>query len=51
MDTFGKADPFVRLYMLPDKHEVMSTLTWSNLASHAHFPISGVEDQGHQEDS
>ena len=51
MDTFGKADPFVRLYMLPDKHEVMSALTWSNLASHAPFPISGVEDQGHQEDS
>ena len=24
MDTFGKSDPFVRLYMLPDKHEVIS---------------------------
>ena len=51
MDTFGKADPFVRLYMLPDKHEVMSALTWSHLPLPAPFPLSGVEDQGHQEDS
>ena len=44
MDTFGKADPFVRLYMLPDKHEVMSLLTWSDLPSHRPFSIPGVED-------
>ena len=30
MDTFGKSDPFVRLYMLPDKHEVISLVCVSH---------------------
>ena len=25
MDTFGKSDPFVRVYLLPGTHEVVKT--------------------------
>ena len=49
MDTFGKSDPFVRLYMLPDKHEVTSSF-WVKLVGIFLFRCSGVEDQGDQEE-
>ena len=48
MDTFGKADPFVRLYMLPDKHEV--NVNTHLVGSCLTISLSGVEDQGDQEE-
>ena len=39
MDTFGKSDPFVRLYMLPDKHEVTSLVYLSQAGWDLSIPL------------